>query len=133
MTGADEHPRSKKARLGLWVLSGLLVVFFAGGAIGKLAGSQEMVEAFHGWGYPAWFMYVIGASEILGAILLLFPRKNMLGTPLRFWGAVGLTVIMAGAVGTHIVHAEYLGTLLPAGLIVLLGGLASSAKPNHGV
>lgn len=130
MTETDEHPRSKKARLGLWALSGLLAVFFAGGAIGKLVGSQEMVEAFHAWGYPTWFMYVIGASEILGAILLLLPRKNMLGAPLRFWGAVSLAVIMVGAVGTHIVHAEYVGILFPVGLIALLAGLASYVKPN---
>lgn len=131
MTGTEGGPRSMKARVGLWALAGILALFFAGAAVAKLVGSQEMTEAFHAWGYPAWFRYVVGAGEILGAILLLFPHKNMLGAPLRFWGAVDLVVIMVGAVGTHIVHAEYLGTLLPFGLIALLAGIATTVKPDR--
>lgn len=131
MTGNGADPPLMKARVGLWALAGILSLFFAGGAAGKLVGSQEMVEAFHAWGYPEWFMYMVGAVEILGAMLLLFPRKNMLGAPFRFWGALGLAVIMVGAVGTHIVHAEYLSALLPVGLMALLAGMATSAKPDR--
>lgn len=131
MTEDEQGARSRKARIGLWILTSLLAVFFAGGAIGKLAGSQEMVEAFQAWGYPAWFMYVVGAGEIAGAILLLLPRTVVPRASLRSWGALGLSVIMVGAVGTHLAHAEYLETLLPGGLLVVLVGVALSAKPDR--
>jgi uncharacterized membrane protein YphA (DoxX/SURF4 family) len=69
------------------VFMGVLFIF-AGGT--KLAGMQMHLDQFAHWGYPIWFMYVVGAIEVAGAVALLIPAT-------RFYGAVLLTCSLAGA------------------------------------
>ncbi len=98
------------------IVFALALVFFASGAA-KLAGLAFEIEAFQRWGYPLWFMYATGAFEVLGAIALLIPRSS---AP----AAATLAALMVGAVGTHVVHAEW-GMLVVAA--VLLGLAARHA------
>ncbi len=129
---SDPTPtRSKITRIGLWTLAALVAVFFAAGALTKVTGSPEMLDAFQAWGYPAWFAYLVGATELLGATLLMIPHRNVKGASLRFHGALLLTVILLGAIGTHIVHAEYLEALVPLALLVPVLSLAATAKPRR--
>jgi uncharacterized membrane protein YphA (DoxX/SURF4 family) len=81
-----------------WCLSGALsVVFLAAGATKFRAPQWE--ARFTGWGYPDWFLIVVGLLEIGCSILLLVPRT-------RRWAAVVLVMLMLGAAGTHLVHGE---------------------------
>jgi uncharacterized membrane protein YphA (DoxX/SURF4 family) len=80
-----------------WTLRGLCVstaLAFLATEVGKLAHQAEMRSFFTASGYPAGFLYVVIALEILGAIGLLEPR-------VRLVAACGLSVIMMGAIGTH--------------------------------
>jgi putative oxidoreductase len=52
-----------------------------------------------GRGYPAWFMYLTGAVEVIGAVALAVPRTATLG-------ALILGCTMIAAVATHLVNAE---------------------------
>ena len=90
----------------------LLAVIFllSGGA--KLAGLEFEIEAFQRWGYPIWFMYLIGSIEVAGVIGLLFRQVSALA-------AAGLTLMMIGAVMTHVLHAEW-GMLVAAAVILTL-------------
>lgn len=90
----------------------LLAVIFllSGGA--KLAGLDFEIEAFQRWGYPLWFMYLIGSIEVAGGIGLLFRKLSALA-------AAGLALMMVGAVATHVLHAEW-GMLAAAGVILAL-------------
>jgi putative oxidoreductase len=65
-----------------------VLFLFAGGT--KLAGMQMHLDQFAHWGYPIWFMYVVGVIEVAGAVALLIPRT-------RFYVAVLLTCSLAGA------------------------------------
>jgi putative oxidoreductase len=89
----------------------LALIFLASGGA-KLAGLEFEVVAFERWGYPLWFMYATGMVEVAGGILLLIPRTTTLA-------ATGLAVFMIGAVGTHVLHAEW-AMLALAGAILLL-------------
>jgi putative oxidoreductase len=80
-------------------LYALALIFFASGAA-KLAGLEFEIAAFENWGYPLWFMYLVGVIEVSGALLLLLPRLSGLA-------AGGLALFMTGAVGTHIIHGEW--------------------------
>ena len=59
----------------------------------------EVVENFTRYGHTDAFRLFIGAAEVSGAIGLWIPR-------LAFWAALGLIIIMLGAVYTHVTHAE---------------------------
>ena len=99
--------------IAAWVLIVALAVLFMLAAVGKLTGAATPM--FEGWGYPAWFALLIGVAELAGAIGLLIPRTTR-------WAAVGLGLIMLGAVFTHLTNGEGAQVLRP---LIFLGGLVA--------
>lgn len=89
----------------------LSLVFLASGGA-KLAGLEFEIVAFERWGYALWFMYFIGAVEVVGAVGLLVRRVAAAA-------AAGLALMMVGAMGTHVIHAEW-GMLVAATVIFAL-------------
>ena len=103
------------------ILSVLMGAFylFAGGT--KLAGLPMHVEHFAHWGYPAWFMYVIGTMETASAAMLFVPK-------LRFFGAALIVCDMLGAVVTHVRADEMSRIPMPAILLALAVFLAVKSR-----
>ena len=66
---------------------------FAGGA--KVFKAKPMVEQFREFGLPVLAVVVVGVLEVLGAIALWLPG-------LTVFAAVGLFLIMLGAVANHL-------------------------------
>jgi putative oxidoreductase len=93
--GVATQASGRGLMIAVWVVSGLLTALFLFAGIPKLMGNQQAVEGFRGMGYPDAFRLFIGAAEVSGAIGLWIPR-------LAFWAAIGLAIIMVGAVYTHI-------------------------------
>jgi putative oxidoreductase len=82
-----------------WVLIAAYVIpgFIFG--FKKLIGHKQSVEHFKKWGYPLWFMRLLGLVEITGSVLMLF-------SPTRIYGIAIFPVILAGAAYTHIKFKE---------------------------
>ncbi|MEK6695186.1 MAG: DoxX family protein [Nitrospirota bacterium] len=97
----------------LWILTAFLTVIFltAGGT--KLAGFPVQADNFARWGYPGWFMYVVGVVEAGGAIALLIPR-------VAGFAALLLCGTMVGAALTHLVHGEMTAAPVPLVLLALV-------------
>lgn len=97
----------------LWALTALLAAFFlvAGGS--KLASSASSSANFARWGYPGWFMYVVGVMEAGGAIALLIPRA-------AGFAALLLCGTMVGAALTHLAHGETTAAPVPLVLLALV-------------
>ena len=108
--------RGKGANVALWVLQALLALAFVGAASGKLAGKPEMVALFEAVGIGQWFRYVTGLMELTGALLIVIPRT-------KFFGAALLSVVMVGAVLTHLFILHTAPTA-PVVLLVLAGAVA---------
>ena len=87
----------------------------------KFMAPAEMVENFVRWGYPAWFIYVVGAIEVGAGILLAIPVTRVVG-------ALILEVTMLGAAGTHLVAGEYAQSI-PA--LVLFAVVAAIVYANR--
>ena len=77
----------------------LALVFIASGGA-KLAGLDFEIQAFTRWGYPIEFMYFIGLAEVAGGLALVL---NIL----KKYAAIGLSLVMVGAIGTHVIHNEW--------------------------
>lgn len=103
---------------GLMIGRIFLALPFAAAGLTKLMGLPMHVEGFARWGYPAFFLYVVGAAELAFALGLLGRRTAGLA-------AAGLVAVMLGAVGTHVVHAEW-GAVVPP--LVLGAGAALVAR-----
>ncbi len=96
----------------MWVLSVLVALAFLGAGIAKLSSAPMMLAEFSLFGYPVWFMYLTGALEIVGAVLVLVPR-------LAGAGAALLSCIMVGALFSHLTHGQAGMTVAPFVLLVL--------------
>jgi uncharacterized membrane protein YphA (DoxX/SURF4 family) len=104
---------SRATNIAVWIASVLLFLLFTVLASPpKLLGNPQAVEGFAKSGFSDAFRLFIGASEFLGGIALLIPR-------LAFWSACGLTIIMVGAVYTHIANDD-VANVAPAAVALLL-------------
>ena len=84
-----------------WILAGLLALAFLASGVTKVIGMEMQLKNFASWGYPLWFRFPIGLSEIaFGIALILLPRFRHLTIYVIFiWTLV--------AVATHIRVAQY--------------------------
>src|SRR5258708_560346 len=101
----------KGLNIALWVVQGLLALAFVGAASGKLLGKPEMVALFEAVGVGQWFRYVTGLMELTGALLIVVPRT-------KFFGAALLSMVMVGAVLTHLFILHTAPTAPPVLLIL---------------
>jgi uncharacterized membrane protein YphA (DoxX/SURF4 family) len=97
-----------------WLLAVPLAIAFtlAGGV--KLISAPAMVQEFAHIGLGQWFRYFVGVMEVSGAIGLLIPK-------VRFWAALQIAVVMAGATFTNLAVLHLPG---PARLTAILLALA---------
>jgi putative oxidoreductase len=105
--------------VALWAVRGLLALAFVAAGGAKLYGVPMLVEEFQHIGLGQWFRYVTGGLEIMGAILLLLPRKAALG-------ALLLICIMIGAVITHLFVIG--GSPVPAIVLLALNAVVAYAQ-----
>jgi uncharacterized membrane protein YphA (DoxX/SURF4 family) len=90
VTTREARPRRRTSTL-LWAPQMLLAVFFVfGAALPKLIGSHQAVQEFGLIGAGQWLRYLVGTTELAGAIGLLTPWLAGLA-------AAGLAAEMAGA------------------------------------
>ena len=112
-------PQRKGANIALWVLQAFLALAFVGAASGKLLGKPEMVALFEAVGVGQWFRYVTGVLELAGALLIVVPRT-------KFFGAALLSVVMVGAVLTHLFILHNAPTA--AAVLLVLAGVVAWAR-----
>ncbi len=101
---------SRGRRIAGWVLTGLLTALFLGSAIGKLLGAATVVEMFQKWGLEN-HLRLIGAGELISALLFAIPKTHSLGVLL-------LSAYMGGAIVTHMQHGE--AFVIPSVILALI-------------
>ena len=112
--------------IGIASLSIVLALIFLAAGGTKLTSPDTHADAFARWGYPMWFLYVIGMVEVAGALLILVPAA-------RFYGAVVLGMTMLGAAYTHLRADELQAVPIPLVLMALAGVVAwGSRSPKAG-
>jgi putative oxidoreductase len=100
----------------------LAVIFFLSGAA-KLVGLDFEIQAFERWGYPLWFMYLVGVIEVSGAVVLMIK-------PLRALAAAGLSLFMIGPVVTHVLHAEWAMMVVALTIMLFAGWVAWQGRQS---
>lgn len=111
--------------IALWIIAGLLAVaFLAGGAIKLILPKEKFtVTSVGGWAenFSAGGIKAIGAIEILAAVGLVLPAALGIAPVLVPLAAVGVVLLMVGAMITHFRRHE-----IPA-IVVNLAYLALAA------
>lgn len=111
----------------LWILQVLLALLFVvGGGVPKLILPASMLQPSSPdmIAFPVWFLRFIGLCELVGGLGLVLPavfKRHQYLVPLA---AVGLVIIMIGAVVTTIMSGGGLATLIPLVTGLLLAFIA---------
>jgi uncharacterized membrane protein YphA (DoxX/SURF4 family) len=103
-------------KIGVWILTLFLVVFFIYVSYRKFSGHEVTVGHFREWGYGNWLVTAVAFLELAGAILLLFPVTATSG-------ALLLSLVMAGATYTLVSHDVWRTSFITITTLVLLLGL----------
>lgn len=106
--------------VGYWLVVLSLAVVYVVAAVPKLAGYNDALHQFEQWGYPGTFVTVVGAVEFVSAIFLVIPATAR-------YAAAALSLVMVGAIYTHLAFGLYSTVLLPATCLAFLAfvGFAS--------
>ena len=111
--------------IALWVVAGLLALVFAGAGFAKLSTPKEKLEANPNMAWSkdvsAGLVKFIGAAEVAGALGLILPQAFGIAEVLTPLAAVGLVLIMLGAIVTHARRKESQAIVFN----VVLGALAA--------
>lgn len=104
----------------LWVVAGLLAAVFLGAGLMKVSQPKpKLAKAGMGWvdDVSVGTLRFIGTVEILAAIGLILPAALHIAPVLVPLAAVGIVLVMIGAVATHARRGEF---PLVAGNVLLL-------------
>ncbi|HEY3561560.1 MAG TPA: DoxX family protein [Kribbella sp.] len=97
--------------LAVWIVSGLLAAAFLLSGVMKVPATKESLAANPqmGWAapFPIGLIKLIGIAEIAGALGLILPGAFGIAPWLVPTAAVGLAVVMIGAIVTHGRRSEY--------------------------
>ena len=113
------------ASLARWSLrAALSLVFLVAGATKFV--SPGWAVRFTAWGYPGWCRWVIGALEVVAAIMLLVSRTQKLAI-------LSLLVVMTGAAATHLLNGEApraVVNVVIAALLIVLQRTRGAGRPR---
>lgn len=104
---------TRRRRIAMRILTGLVVYNFVAAAVIKLIGARFAVEEFRRFGYPQQFRIEVAVVELMAALLLLVPRTAPLATAV-------LSLILVGAVGSHWMAHQLGMSCLPLLLLAIL-------------
>jgi uncharacterized membrane protein YphA (DoxX/SURF4 family) len=108
--------------LALWISAIVLaVVFAASGLMKQFVPKDKLVTSGQGWAqdYSPTRIRLIGLAEILGAIGLILPATVHIAPILVPLAAVGLVLVMSGAVVVHARRKEPMNVAVNVVLIAL--------------
>lgn len=109
--------------IALWIAAIVLAIAMLGAGSMKLIRSRDQLVAMS-MGYAAHFppgaIKAIGALEVLAAIGLIVPALTGIAPVLVPLAAMGVALLMLGAIITHVRLRDPLGQSVPAIVLLLL-------------
>jgi uncharacterized membrane protein YphA (DoxX/SURF4 family) len=113
--------------LTLWIIAGVLAAVFAASGVMKIAVPKDkLVTSGQGWAEPVSpaAIRLIGVAELLGAIGLIVPPLVHIAPVLAPLAAVGLVLVMVGAIVTHSRRKEFPNLVVNLVLLALAATVA---------
>ena len=108
----------------LWIIQVLLALAFFASGILKVTQPLDKLAQQMGWvhDFPPSFVRLIGGLEVLGAFGLILPALTNILPVLTPTAALGLVIIMIGAVVVHIRRNEF-ARMAPSVVLLVLSAI----------
>lgn len=101
----------------VWIVSSLAALaFLAIGSTKLLTPTDVMADG--SMGIPVILLRIAGAAEVIGAFGLILPAATRIMPILTPVAAIGLCVVMVGAITANIIVGAYAGIAVPVVLLV---------------
>ncbi len=97
-----------KQKIAYWITTGLLAAAFAFGGTMDLVRPPEMLAGMGHLGYPAYFLLILGAWKVAGAVAVLVPRAPWL----KEWAYAGMFFDLTGAALSHAASGDATGKVV---------------------
>ena len=110
--------------LALWIIQLLLALLFLFAGSTKFVMTVDEMNKQAPIALPGLFLHFIGICEILGGLGLILPALLRIKPALTPLAAVGLIIIMLGAIGIAIKSGVISTAILPLVVLVLLAFVA---------
>jgi len=105
----QESERESFVTIALWIVNIIAaLVFFAAGLMKAARSKEKVVVSGMGWAetVPAAGVTAIGLIEVIGALGLILPIATGIAPYLAPIAAVGLAIVMVGAIVVHVRRKE---------------------------
>lgn len=119
----------KGKRIGYWVTTAIVAFVLLVGGVMDLMRPADAVELITHLGYPLYFMTIIGAWKVFGAIVLLVPRVPRL----KEWAYAGIVFDFTGALASHAARGDGAGRIIPPIVLTLLALASWALRPQSRV
>ena len=106
---------SKTLEVAFWVLQLLLAAVFLIAGTTKLMSAQMHIETFEKLGVGQWLRYFTGSVEVIAAILIVVPRRVVVGAAL-----LAATMIAAIETRVFVIGGSPVPALVPLALSALV-------------
>jgi hypothetical protein len=113
---ASRHGSMRWRSAGYWLATVLVVAELGLGGIWDIARIPFVRDLVTHLGYPSYFLVLLGSWKVLGAIVLLVPRRALL----KEWAYAGAFFTYTGAIVSHLTTGYALGEV---GLLAVLTAL----------
>lgn len=113
-------------KVAVWIVSGLLALYFLGVGFSKAFASWEFLESAS-MGVPVILLKIAGVAEIVGAVGLIVPAATRVLPILTPIAAVGLVGTMIGATAINI-GLGMPGVAVQTGLAGILSAFVAWAR-----
>ncbi len=105
----------KRNKIFYWTTTGAVAAGFLLSSFMYLGQNQELMNSFKTLGFPAYFVMLLGAAKLAGALAIINPWNDKL----KEWAYAGFTFTLVGAAYTHI--ATGTPFIAPVVFLVLVG------------
>jgi uncharacterized membrane protein YphA (DoxX/SURF4 family) len=101
-SAARDHVMNKTCRIAYWLTTTLVAAELALGGVWDLLRTPYVRSVIEHLGYPSYFLVIIGAWKVPGALALVVPRFPRL----KEWAYAGAFFTYAGAIASHLVVGD---------------------------
>jgi uncharacterized membrane protein YphA (DoxX/SURF4 family) len=107
------------------ISTAIAVVAFVGSGLANLFHSQHVASDMARLGYPPYFMTVLGAWKVLGAIAIAAPRLSRA----KEWAYAGMVFDLTGAAASRIAVGDGIGAVLAPLAVAAVVAVSWASRP----
>ncbi|HET7542430.1 MAG TPA: DoxX family protein [Polyangiaceae bacterium] len=113
------------SRIGYLVSTAVVVIAFVGSGVANLTRAEHIASDMHRLGYPDYFMTILGAWKVLGAIAVASPRLPRL----KEWAYAGMIFDLTGGSASRAIIGDPLHTVIVPLVIACLVFVSWALRP----